>query len=290
MLENTQAKVAIDTRTTMGTVALTAQNLERSLAFYQNTLGLKIHHQTDDKAHLGAGNDDLLILYENLSAKRYQGVTGLYHFALLVPSRLELAKALYHFAKTQTPLQGLSDHYVSEAIYLADPDGNGIEIYRDLPRDQWEFSDEQLSMGTAAMDVDAVMGTLDDPSPQFAGLHADTVMGHVHLHVDYAEKAEAFYRDIIGFDVMMRFNNVASFMSAGGYHHHLGANTWAGVGAPPPPDDAVGLRWYEIVLPDDNALQATLTRIREAQIPIEERDEGYFIRDSAQNGVMLVVK
>lgn len=284
-------QIAIDSRTTVGTVALTVRDLARSLTFYQEALGLKIHQQSDKVAHLGTGGDDLLILHENPTAKRYRNTTGLYHFALLVPSQEALARVLAHFAKTQTPLQGLSDHYVSEAIYLADPDGNGIEIYRDRPRDTWNFTDDNsLHMGTVALDVDNVFRALDGQDPTFDGLHPDTVMGHVHLHVDNISQAETFYQDILGFDIMVRLGGVASFASAGGYHHHLGFNTWAGVGAPPPPDDAVGLRWYQIVLPDDDALRTTLARLDNANIPINERDNGYFVRDFAQNGVLLVTK
>lgn len=282
-------KIAIDSRTTVGTVALTVRDLTRSLKFYQNTIGLKVHNQHDKVAHLGTGGDDLLILHENPIAKRYRSVTGLYHYALLVPSQAALAQVLAHFAKTQTPLQGLSDHYVSEAIYLADPDGNGIEIYRDRPRETWEFTDNNaLNMGTVAMDVDDVLGALEEQNPVFDGLHPDTVMGHVHLHVDSLPQAEAFYQDILGFDIMIRLGGVASFASAGGYHHHLGLNTWAGVGAPPPPEDAVGLRWYQIVLPDESALQETLTRLDNANITVTKQDGGYFVRDFGQNGVLLV--
>ena len=172
--------------------------------------------------------------------------TGLYHFAILVPSRAALGRSLRRLVDARYPLTGAADHLVSEAIYLDDPDGLGIEIYRDRPRDSWRrLAGGQIAMSTDPLDVQNV---LDEPGAETAwnGLDAATVMGHVHLHVPHLDTAEQFYCGRIGFDPMLRGYPGALFVSAGGYHHHLGLNTWAGVGAPPPPENAVGLQSFTI--------------------------------------------
>ena len=242
--------------TTLGAVHLTVQNLARSVEFYRQRLGFQLHQLTENEAHLGAGKADLLILYENRAARSYPRTSGLYHFAVLVPSRLELAQSLKHIAETQTQVQGFADHSVSEAIYLADPDGNGIEIYRDRPRDTWKSVDGQLKMGTDPLDIESVLGELTSREEAWRGLDPATRIGHVHLHVADIMTAENFYHELLGFDKIMRYGPSASFLSAGGYHHHIGLNTWNGVGAPPPPPDAAGLRWYEIQLANEDELRA----------------------------------
>lgn len=175
----------------IGTVYLNVANLKKMLTFYQDIIGLKLHRQEDNTAYLGVGGEDLLALNHTPNAPRVGGITGLYHFAILLPSRAALARSLKRLADTQTPLQGLSDHFVSEAIYLADPEGNGIEIYRDRPRDVW-YKNGQLDMGTVAMDVDGVMSTYTDEDTTWNGLPSGTIMGHIHLHVASVPNAEAF--------------------------------------------------------------------------------------------------
>jgi catechol 2,3-dioxygenase len=274
---------------TLGPVQLTITDMERSLVFYQEQLGFQVHHREGSMASLGAGGDNLLVLHEDPNARRVVGTSGLYHYAILVPSRRHLALSLKHIADTETRVQGFANHLVSEAIYLPDPDGNGIEIYRDLPRDQWEYEPNgQPRMGTLPLDLRAVLSELDDSGDiEWRGLHPDTKMGHVHLHVAHLDETEHFYGDILGFDLMLRFVGTASFFSVGGYHHHLGTNIWAGEGAPPPPQDAVGLRWYTLNLPDDESLNSVTSRLDAANIPIEATDAGLQIRDPAMNGVLL---
>ncbi len=275
--------------TTIGMVSLTVSDLGRSLAWYQEALGFSVHRNGHGAAHLGAGGVDLVQLVERPDARQVPGTTGLYHFAVLVPSRLALAQSLKRIAATQTSVQGFADHGVSEAIYLPDPDGNGIEIYRDLPRESWPVRNGQLQMVTDPLDLDDLLSELDQGKPSLNGLHPETAIGHIHLHVADIPQAEAFYHDLIGFDLMQRFGGSATFLSAGGYHHHLGGNTWAGVNAPPPPQDAVGLRWYTINLPNEEALQPVTDRLRAARIGIQERDEGLLVRDPSGNGVVLAV-
>lgn len=272
----------------LGAVHLTVANLQRSLDFYQNSLGFQLHRQERQIAYLGAGAEDLLVLYENPQAtplRRRQ--TGLYHFAILVPSRRELARVLYQFTITETPIQGASDHTVSEAIYLADPDGNGIEVYRDRPREEWTLPNGEITMGTEALDLKDLLTELNEDNIAWDGLSPETKIGHVHLHVDRIDTAEHFYRDVLGFDLMMRYGDMASFLAVGGYHHHIGINTWQGHSAPPPPSDSIGLRHYVIQLPNKADLVAVEGRLNVADVPFNNTESGLEVRDPAGNGLVL---
>ena len=271
----------------MGRIHLTVADLGRSLAYYQNDIGLRLHRQEGRTVHLGAGEADWLILTEQPGAQPARGTTGLYHFALLVPSRRELARVLRHLMASQTPISGFADHAVSEAIYLTDPDGHGIEIYRDRPREAWEYPNGQLKLVTEPFDADGVLAELTGGETTWTGLHPDTRMGHVHLHVSHIPAAEQFYRDLLGFEVMARYGLGASFVAAGGYHHHLGLNTWAGVGAPPPSEGAARLLWYEIVLPETAVLDQLTDRIKKAGLVVEMREYGRTLADPAGNGILL---
>ena len=215
----------------LGPVHLTVTDLDRSIAFYQDAIGLRLGRRDDPVATMGAGGEDLLVLVEEPGASAVGPHSGLYHFALLHPSRDELARAALRLAATRTPIQGASDHKISEAIYLPDPDGNGIELAADRPREDWP----DLATMFAPQPLD--LGALIDGLAGEAGTrHADAglVVGHLHLHVSDVADAIAFYRDVVGFDVMTRMPT-AAFMAAGGYHHHVATNTWRGVGIPPQP-------------------------------------------------------
>lgn len=271
---------------TLDHVHLAVSDLERSLAFYQNALGLKVHRREGDTARLGAGQTDLLVLTEQPGARVYPNCTGLYHFAILVPSRLELARSLKRLAETQTPMQGFADHLVSEAIYLADPDGNGIEIYRDRPRSDWVDSAGNFRMGTEPLDIDGVLGELGNAAEEWSGLKPETVLGHMHLQIRDTAEAREFYCNVLGFDLMANWHS-ALFISAGGYHHHLGLNTWQSLNAPPPPPGAAGLRYFVIRLPDRKSVDEVLGRVRAENSPVEETDQGWLIRDPSQNGIVL---
>ena len=272
-----------------GHIHLIVADLARALAFYQQVLGLQLHRQADQTAYLGAGQADLLVLTERPGARRVEGTTGLYHFAILTPDRPALAQTLRRIIETRTPVQGFSDHGVSEAIYLADPDGNGIEIYRDRPREQWPFKNGRLQMVTEPLDTKNLLAELGTQPEPWSGLPASTVLGHVHLHVANIAQAEAFYSGVLGFELMGRYGPSASFLAAGGYHHHLGVNTWAGVGAPPLPADAIGLRWYTLCLPTAAELNRVANRVRNAGLPLAEQPEGLLLRDPSQNGLILTV-
>ena len=270
----------IDPRTRIGAVHLTISDLRRSVRFYETHLGLSVHRRDERTAWLGAGGADLLILSQCETAPRVRGTTGLYHFAILVPSRADLARSLRRLIATDTVMQGAADHGVSEALYLADEDGNGIEIYRDRPRDQWPVVGGQLRMGADPVDLEALLADAGR-ADSGAGVPPGTTIGHVHLHVSRLEEAHAFYVDLLGFDMMQRYGPSALFVAAGGYHHHIGLNTWAGVGAPPPPPGAIGLKHFVVSLPTAAALAAVDERLRAAGVVTEPLEGGLLIHDPA---------
>ena len=276
----------IDPGTAIGAVHLTISDLRRSVRFYETHLGFSVHRRDDRTAWLGAGGADLLILTQCETAPRVRGTTGLYHFAILVPSRADLARSLRRLVATDTIMQGAADHGVSEALYLADEDGNGIEIYRDRPRDQWPIVGGHLRMGADPFDLDALL-TEAGRADSAAGLPAGTTIGHVHLHVSRLEDAHAFYVDLLGFELMQRYGPSALFVAAGGYHHHIGLNTWAGVGAPPPPPGAIGLEHFVVMLPDDAARDSVVGRLTAAGIVPEPVEGGLLVHDPAKNAILL---
>jgi catechol 2,3-dioxygenase len=280
----------IDPATSIGAVHLTVADLDRAIRFYQTHLGFTLHDRDGDTARLGGGAEDLLVLTGSPSARRAHGVTGLYHFAILVPSRVELAQTLRRLIDSGTVMQGFADHGVSEAIYLADPDGNGIEVYRDRPRAEWPRTNSGLRMGTAPLNVETLLSDLRGETLRWPGLAASTVMGHVHLHVGDLAAAERFYVDTLGFDLMQRYGHAALFVSAGGYHHHVGLNTWAGVGAPAPPPGAIGLRYYVVRVPGKRALADVRSRLSAAGVEEKDLDEGTFVRDPSGNGILLTAQ
>ncbi len=286
--------VRLPAATTVGTVRLTVSDLARSQSFYERALGLE-GVETDAGvvalyAHgaRAAGAEALVELYGDPSAPPLaRRATGLFHLALLFPDRRALAFALARMAQNRYALDGASDHLVSEALYLSDPDGNGIELYRDRPREQWGYRDGQLQMATLPLDLDDLLGELRDATAIEAHAPAGTRMGHVHLQVADLASTEAFYAGLLGFDVVVRGYPGALFVSAGGYHHHLGLNTWNSAGASAPAPGSIGLRSYDVVLPDAAALDAVLERARAAGMTVAEAAEGALVRDPSGNGVLL---
>jgi catechol 2,3-dioxygenase len=281
------APPSLPAETTLGAVELTVADLDRAVAFYADRLGLEEHGRDGRSAALGGrGGESFLRLVENSAAKPARRSTGLYHFAILVPTRRDLAAALTRLAATRTPLEGASDHGVSEALYLSDPDENGIEIYRDRPREDWPREPGgRLAMRTDPLDLDGLVAALD--ATPATTMPAGTRLGHVHLHVAQLEPAIGFYRDVLGFDLQQLYGAQAAFVSAGGYHHHVGLNTWRGVGAPPPPADATGLRHFEVVLSDPTALAAVEARLHERGVATASRDGGLRLADPSANGMLL---
>lgn len=278
----------IDPATTIGVVALSVANLARSLEYYQHNLGLTLRHHDGNTAVLGAGDLPLLRLHEIPGARVIRRATGLYHFALRVPTRRDLARVIRHLAETNTPVSGASDHLVSEALYLSDPDGHGIEIYRDRPRSTWYDANGAFRMDTIRLDIEGILAELGSETPSWDGMPPGTDMGHIHLQVADVAAAERFYTSVLGFERMTTYP-LASFISAGGYHHHLGLNSWAGVGVPAPPDCAARLLSYELCLPTSDALNPVLERVRAANLPLMETDHGWAVHDPSHNLIMLRV-
>lgn len=280
----------IHSNTQIGLVSLTVADFDQSLHYYTRNIGLKLLSRNGQVAILGTAKHPLLELIEQPGATLPRGTTGLYHFALLVPNRLELAKTFKNLVDTETPLGGFSDHSVSEAIYLSDPDGNGIEIYRDRSPEKWPRQNGRLQMNTLPLDLQSLIGELNGQSPTWHELHDDTKMGHIHLHIRNVDEAEDFYCDVLGFERIMRYGPSAGFISAGGYHHHIGLNTWAGQGAPPPPSDAAGLRYYQIILPSQAALDAVVQRLNENNVPYEQQEGNVTLQDPSKNNLQLKVQ
>lgn len=277
----------------MGAVRLGVADLEEVRDFYRDTIGLSELEPDDGIVRLGTNGDSGEALIELAgepgAQPRPRGTSGLFHLAILVPRRADLARALQRVAESGWRLSGASDHLVSEALYLSDPEGNGIELYRDRPREEWPVRDGVLQMDTLPLDLDGVLGELRREDAG-ARMPAGTRMGHVHLNVGDLTAAEAFYSGALGFDVMVRGYPGALFVSAGGYHHHLGLNTWAGEGAPPPPPGTRGLRQFEVKLPGPDHLAAEEDRLREAGFePVREGDR-VRVTDPAGNGVVLSAK
>jgi len=267
----------------MGPVHLTVSDLERSLDYYRKVVGLDVLERDAGHALLGADSTELLGLVEQPGAQPSDGYTGLFHFALLVPDRPALARWMAHAVRDRVPLTGLSDHYVSEAIYLRDPDRHGIEIYADRPRELWEGRVGER-MTTEPLDVRDLLGEADG---DFSRMPSGTTMGHVHLKVASIPQTVEFYRDVLGFDLVVERVPQAAFLSAGGYHHHLGANTWESAGAPPPPIGSAALRHATVVLPSDEARDEVLRRLADAGQEPEETATGTLVRDPSENAVVL---
>jgi catechol 2,3-dioxygenase len=292
-----QTEFSIHPGTLIGEVSLTVASLDRQIEFYQQVLGLTLHGRDGNTAWMGGGRANLLRLTEAPNFKRYGGVTGLYHFAVLFPNRRELARAVARLLALKYPNYP-TDHIMTKTTYLDDPEGNGIELYAESPEDgTWSMANGQyvtrradgsLSDGREPLDVEALLSNLMQDDRLDMPVPAETRVGHVHLYVRNIDEAVAFYHGVIGFDLqgIARPFRMA-FVSAGGYHHHVGLNTWQGEGAPQPPQDALGLRYFQVRLPDEPALERVLTRIEERGLPMQKTEDGVLLRDPSQNGVML---
>ncbi len=281
---------AIDPQTRMGMVALTVADLNRSIAYYTKALGFAVLRRADGGAVLGAGETPLLLLREQPGALPWMtdNMTGLYHFAILVPRRVDLGRWLRHYLTLDFSPPGQGDHIVSEALYLRDPDGHGIEVYADRPREGWRWADGHVRMGGGPVDVRGLLAEADRAGEPWSGMPAGTRLGHMHLQVGDIAQAEAFYHGILGFDVTAGMPS-ALFVSAGGYHHHIGLNTWHSQGAAPAPDDTARLRFFTIELPSEDARRAVVARIEAAGHVVGEAGGIVSLRDPWQNTILLEV-
>jgi len=278
----------IPAETAIGRVRLRVADVDALSAFYERVAGLGAVEREGDVARVGpqGGRPPIELVSAPDAPSPPSFSTGLFHLAILVPDRAELARSLRRIAEAGWRLTGASDHLVSESLYLQDPEGNGIEIYRDRPRDQWDHERGELRMATLPLDLDGVLGELGPGEQDTDGMPAATKIGHVHLHVAGIPAAEAFYSGGVGLDVMVRSYPGALFLAAGGYHHHVGLNTWQSEGAPPPPEGALGLDRYELVFPDERSRDSAAEGVAETGDPIELSD-GVLATDPSGNRVLL---
>lgn len=288
-----QNKTKIDPATGIGRVYYNVADLDRQTAFYRDVLGFKLLWREDDTAALGTEKRELLRLTLVPGARRVRGTTGLYHTAFLVPTRWDLAQLIRQIAVTRTPIQGHSNHGTHLAIYLPDAEGNGIELAWDFPKEVWPMKNGQLHFDMAnrgGVDIDELFSELQNDPRAWNGLDPETRIGHVHLHIADIDASRRFYRDLLGFDTTLDSADFGGlFVSAGGYHHHIGMNTWLGTDAPPAPPDAVGLRYYTIALPNQTELDRAVARLEAGGVKTEMTDDGVFVRDPSQNGIVLTL-
>jgi catechol 2,3-dioxygenase len=270
----------------VGEVNIKVKNLDNALTFYQNIMGFQVLDKSERKAALTTNGKTTLVTLEqpeNVIPKE-ERMSGLYHFAILLPSRADLSVFLRHFLGTGYPL-GAADHYVSEALYINDPDGNGIEVYRDRPSKEWTWKNGLVDMATEELDGNSILAESD---AEWNGLPEGTLMGHIHLHVGDLKKAEEFYTKGLGFEVVSHYPQ-AFFLSTGRYHHHIAINTWQGVGAPTPPQNSVGLNWYTLVFPDDGARESAVKQLQQLGVTLKKAEDYYITSDPSGNQIRLVL-
>ena len=273
--------------TFVGHVNIKVEDLERSLSFYEDIIGFSILEKTDKSAKLTTDGKTSILSIEQPDQviPKQARTTGLYHFAILLPEKKDLANFIAHLVKHNIQI-GASDHLVSEAIYIQDPDGNGIEIYIDRHPSDWQWNGEEVVMASEPLNFDQLLTYVEQDKP-WERLPENTVMGHIHLHVADLVNTEKFYIEGLGFDVVSRFGQQALFISSGKYHHHIGLNTWNGIGAPQPAKNSVGLNYYTLVLPDEDAVQATIYRLENIGAKVTKEDGEIVTYDPSMNRIKL---
>ena len=293
MVTNTAPGVASSTantlppETTLGRVAFKVRDLSAMVTFYTSVLGMDVIERRDGAALLGAGDVGLLQLTQVANAvSPVENNTGLYHAAFLLPSRPDLARFVRHMAENNVRF-GYSDHTVSEAFYLSDVEGNGLEVYRDRPRSEWKWQNGQVAMANAEIDFNSFFAEIAN-DPIWRGMRAGSRLGHMHLKIGDVAKASAFYHTLFDFDVVANMGS-ALFVSAGGYHHHLGLNIWHSRNGRPAPANATGLDFFEVVLPSAEARATLVARLRDAGTPLSELNGAPVAHDPWDNRLVLHV-
>lgn len=287
----------IHPETRPGRVHLKVASLERQVQFYRQVLRLRLHWRDGINAGLGAGGADLVRLSEISHGRRYRGVSGLYHFAILFPNRRELARAIAWLLELRWP-NAPTDHLMTKTTYLDDPEGNTIELYCESPEDGFfgvegeDFmarrADGSLSDGREPLDLRALFAHLPENEPLDLPIPSEARMGHFHLHVASLEETLHFYHGLLGFDHMGLMRSFRMGMvSAGGYHHHIGFNTWQGEGAPPPPLDALGLKYFSFLLPTADEMARLAAHLQRAGVPFRQEKEGLVVHDPSQNELVF---
>lgn len=286
--------------TRMGPVHLGVTDGERSRRFYERIVGLTLLDDAGGALRMGVLGLELVVLHPGALRPVLRGTSGLYHLAIVVPSRRELARVVARLMNIGYP-QSPTDHVLTKSDYIWDPDGNGIEIYTETPEDgTWEFAngtfrsiarDGSLRSGVDPIDLPVLLGELGPDDDLEEPLAEGSRMGHVHLHIHDLKGAVDFYSGAVGFDIQGVADRWgAAFVSAGGYHHHLGLNIWAGEGAPQAPDDASGLRHFTIELPTEADLAEVVAQVQATQTEVHESGEGVFVRDPSGNRVLMTVQ
>jgi catechol 2,3-dioxygenase len=299
--DENQTKRPLAGGTGVGAVHLRVTNRERSIRFYREVVGLEAIAEDADCASLGVNGNELVVLHDDAARAVAEGTTGLYHLAIVVPTRKDLARVIARLMSMRQDHYP-TDHVLTKSDYLWDPDGNGIEIYAETPEDgNWVIEDDGFyaidkggvrRSGRDPIDLEDLLGDLEPDEQLDLPLPAGSKMGHIHLHVRDVYEAIQFWSDVVGFDVTgvsRRFG--VAFVSAGGYHHHLGLNTWAGQGAPPPPPDASGVRYFTIEVPTTTDLDNVAHRLRAGGVQATERSpEQIFTADPSGNRVRIMVR
>ncbi len=267
----------------IGCVRLNVRDVDRSLRFYSGRIGLKVAHREGTGIHLSANGDPpAQVVLSHADREPETPTSGLFHFALRVPTRRDLAQTLRRMIRDGVRIHGVADHGVSEALYLADPEGNGIEIYCDRPVEQWPSVRGRLAMVTDPLDVDNLMQEAgpEYEGPTGSGVPPATDVGHIHLSVAELAAAKAFYCDTVGLAVTQDTYPGALFMAAGGYHHHVGANVWNSRGLPPRKEGTPGLEAFELIVPDQRSVEAISERLEMTGYAVRSSDEGHLaVRD-----------
>lgn len=273
----------------LGTAALRVSDLDRALDFYVNKVGLALRGRDSATAMLGTPDADVLRLdiRPGIAPRNYKE-TGLYHIAILVPDRPSLGSAITRLASHNVKL-GAADHLVSEAIYVWDPDNNGIEIYRDRPREEWTWADNQVQMANRPLDFEGLLGESGVEALARQPMKSGTRVGHVHLEVDDLAKAKRFYGEITGFTLTATLPG-AQFLAAGGYHHHIGTNIWDSRNGPPPSPDTAGLSLMTFELPDENSVQALKSQLDAANVTTTPQLNGFDFLDPWMTPVSVRAK
>ena len=269
-------------------VVLKVENLNRSIEFYKSIMGLKVIKEMEKEAILSADGVHpivTLIQPENIIPKIPRR-TGLYHIAILLPNRIQLGLFLKNIRDKRYPIVGGSHHGVSEAVYLEDPDDNGIEVYVDTPESTWDINNDEINMVTEMLDYEDLMESTGNQS--WSGAPKDTIIGHIHLHVADLDESNKFY-NALGFDLKLSMKNSAYFLSTGGYHHHIGLNVWNGKGAAPLPENSVGMKYYTLLFSAEATRAEKIKNIEDLGYSVSEIDNELFTKDPSENVIKLII-
>ncbi|WP_419960951.1 VOC family protein [Psychrobacillus sp. BM2] len=267
-------------------VHLNVSDLEKLSAFYQEVIGFGILKEEQNKVTLTADGSTSLLVLEEMpdSVERPIGTTGLYHFAILLPDHASLGTMLMHLSQTEYPMDGAANHQYSDALYLTDPDGNGIEIYVDLPPEKWERTKNGgYEGGSYPIDFEKLV---EEATPSWIGLPEKTRIGHMHLQASELEITEQFYVEGLGFTITKKGNG-SLFLSKDHYHHHVALNTWSGTGLPAPPPNSRGLKQFTIIFTKEE-IEETISQLKRLEFPFEEADGSIIVKDPSGNKLHIM--